>query len=116
MDPGTWPAFVQEQPGEPGGGPADHPEFEPRPSPPFFRAGRRSPITAAMHRRLVAEGCDRYRSSSNIAVWGAADARSYTAWQKKLGYSGSATNGIPGKASWDRLRVPNVWRQTVRSP
>ncbi|MFF1568773.1 peptidoglycan-binding protein [Streptomyces sp. NPDC058293] len=59
-----------------------------------------------MHHRLVAEGCDRYRSSSNIAVWGAGDARSYTAWQKKLGCSGGAANGTPRKASWDRLRVP----------
>ncbi|WP_330279175.1 peptidoglycan-binding protein [Streptomyces sp. NBC_00569] len=108
VDPGSWPAFVQEQPRKPGGGPADRPEFEPFPGPSFFQAGRRSPIIAAMHRRLVAEDCDRYQSSSNIAVWGAGDARSYAAWQKKLGHSGSAANGIPGEASWDRLRVPNV--------
>ncbi|MGY0062863.1 peptidoglycan-binding protein [Streptomyces sp. LZ34] len=84
------------------------PKYEPFPGADFFRAGRRSPIIAAMHKRLIAVGCNRYQSSQNADVWGSGDERSYAAWQGKLGYTGSAADGIPGKTSWDKLHVPNV--------
>lgn len=87
------------------GGKAKH---EPFPGASFFRSGRRSPIIAAMHKRLVAVGCNRYQSSANADVWGSGDERSYAAWQRKCGYSGTGADGVPGKASWDRLKVPNV--------
>lgn len=83
-------------------------EFEPFPGASFFHTGRRSPIIAAMHNRLVAEGCNRYTSSANADVWGSGDVKSYAAWQEKLGFEGDDANGIPGKTSWDELRVPNV--------
>ncbi|MFE0378330.1 peptidoglycan-binding protein [Streptomyces inhibens] len=83
-------------------------KYEPFPGASFFRSGRRSPIIAAMHKRLVAEGCDRYQSSTHADTWGSGDDRSYAAWQRKCGYSGTGADGVPGKASWDRLRVPNV--------
>ncbi|MCR8574663.1 peptidoglycan-binding protein [Streptomyces sp. Isolate_219] len=83
-------------------------KYEPFPGGDFFRSGRRSPVIAAMHKRLVAEGCNRYQSSANADVWGSGDERSYAAWQRKCGYSGTSADGVPGKASWDKLRVPNV--------
>jgi hypothetical protein len=105
QDPGSWPAFVSATPAKPS---APKPVYEPFPGAAFFTAGRKSPIIAAMHKRLVAEGCNQYRSSANADVWGSGDKASYAAWQRKLGYSGSAADGIPGKTSWDKLHVPNV--------
>ncbi|WP_197370193.1 peptidoglycan-binding protein [Streptomyces clavuligerus] len=100
--------------GPPAGRPAPRPRprprpvaYEPFPGPGFFVPGRRSPIVTAMGRRLVAEGCGRYEIGPGPA-WSEADRRSYAAWQRKLGYSGAAADGIPGKTSWDRLKVPNT--------
>jgi len=104
QDPGSWPAFVgittKTAPAKT--------QYEPFPGASFFTAGRRSPIIAAMHKRLVAEGCNRYQSSANADVWGSGDEHSYAAWQRKLGYSGSGADGIPGPTSWAKLHVPNV--------
>jgi hypothetical protein len=61
-----------------------------------------------MRARLIKEGCNRYQSSRNPDTWGTGDKASYGAWQRKCGYSGSGADGIPGKASWDKLKVPNV--------
>lgn len=84
------------------------PSYEPFPGAGLFSKGRRSPIIAAMHRRLVVVGCNHYQSTQNIDVWGSGDVASYAAWQRKCGYSGRDADGIPGKTSWDRLHVPNV--------
>ncbi|MFC5802816.1 peptidoglycan-binding protein [Streptomyces formicae] len=84
------------------------PKYEPFPGAAFFRSGQRSPIIAAMHKRLVAEGCNRYRSHANSDLWGSGDEASYASWQRKLGYRGSDADGTPGKTSWDKLKVPNV--------
>lgn len=109
QDPLTWPEFPDEPVDEPP--PVvvpPKPKYEPFPGASFFRAGRRSPIIAAMHARLVAEGCNRYASQANADLWGAGDERSYAAWQRLCGYAGSAADGIPGPTSWGRLQVPNV--------
>lgn len=99
-----------------GGGPDGPPKppapkppatFEPFPGAAFFAPGRRSLIITAMGKRLVAEGCGRYEEGPS-PDWSEADRKSYAAWQRKLGFSGSDADGIPGKASWDRLKVPNV--------
>lgn len=82
-------------------------KYEPFPGPGFFRDGRKSPVIKAMRARLIAEGCSRYKSTSNPDVWGSGDKASYAAWQKKLKYAGSDADGIPGKTSWDKLKVPN---------
>jgi len=100
QDPGSWPEFV----GAPATGTV---RYEPFPGASFFRSGRRSPIIEAMHKRLVAEGCNRYQSTANQDVWGSGDERSYAAWQRHLGYTGTAADGIPGRTSWDKLKVPN---------
>ncbi|MFF3750107.1 peptidoglycan-binding protein [Streptomyces sp. NPDC002018] len=81
--------------------------YEPFPGAAFFVPGRRSPLITAVGKRLVAEGCGRYTIGPG-PVWTEADGRSYAAWQRVLGYRGSAADGVPGRASWDRLRVPRI--------
>jgi hypothetical protein len=83
------------------------PRYEPFPGADFFKAGRRSSVITAMGKRLVAENCGRYEVGPGPA-WSEADRKSYAAWQRKLGYSGAAADGTPGRTSWDRLHVPNV--------
>jgi hypothetical protein len=106
-DPGYWPAFVGVTP-TPAKPPTPKSSYEPFPGASFFKTGRRSPIIAAMHKRLVAVGCNRYQSSAHADVWGSGDERSYAAWQRHLGYTGADANGIPGPTSWSKLKVPNV--------
>lgn len=84
------------------------PTYEPFPGTGWFALGRKSPIVAAMHARLVAVGCNHYQSSANKDVIGSGDVASYQAWQRKCGYTGSAATWPPGKTSWDKLHVPNV--------
>jgi hypothetical protein len=60
-----------------------------------------------MGRRLVAEGCSRYEDGPD-PEWTEADRRSYAAWQRKLGYEGKDADGIPGRTSWEALKVPNT--------
>ncbi|MBW3358490.1 peptidoglycan-binding protein [Streptomyces microflavus] len=87
--------------------PPPKPTYEPFPGSSFFAVGRNSPVVTAMGKRLVAEGCGRYTVGPGPA-WSTADRNSYAAWQRKLGYTGTDADGIPGKSSWDRLKVPNV--------
>lgn len=98
QDPGSWPAFVS----------AVKPKYEPFPGSDWFVTGRKSPVVAAIHDRLVAVGCNHYQSSANKDTWGSGDKASYAAWQRKCGYTGIAADGIPGKSTWDLLHVPNV--------
>jgi hypothetical protein len=90
------------------------PQHEPFPGAGWFTTGRRSPIVAAMHERLVAAGCSRYRSHTQLNVIGRGDIASYEAWQRKYstahhkGWTGAALKWPPGKATWDALQVPNV--------
>lgn len=91
----------------PGPKPAPKPKYEPFPGSGFFRVGQKSPIITAMGRRLVAEGCSRYEKGPG-PHWTEADRRSYAAWQHKLGFTGKDADGIPGRVSWDKLKVPNV--------
>lgn len=83
------------------------PAYEPFPGAAFFHGGRHSAVITAMGRRLVAEGCGKYREGPG-PNWTNADKASYAAWQRKLGYSGADADGIPGKTSWEALKVPNV--------
>lgn len=93
--------------------PAPAVTYEPFPGATFFHGGRHSPIITEMGRRLVAEGCGRYNTGPG-PNWTNADRESYRAWQKKyakahqLGWTDADCDGIPGKASWDALKVPNV--------
>jgi hypothetical protein len=92
---------------EPDPKPAPKPTYEPFPGSGFFHVGQKSPIITAMGHRLVAEGCGRYEEGPS-PEWTEADRRSYAAWQQKLNFRGKDADGIPGKVSWDKLKVPNV--------
>ncbi|TJZ52983.1 N-acetylmuramoyl-L-alanine amidase [Streptomyces piniterrae] len=83
-----------------------HPPYEPFPGGGFFHPGARSALIEAMGERLIAEGCGRYKEGPG-PEWTEADRKSYAAWQHKLGFKGKDADGVPGKVSWDRLRVPN---------
>ncbi|MER6912864.1 peptidoglycan-binding protein [Streptomyces sp. NPDC000594] len=103
-------AWVRRGAPRPGGTvrpPSKPPAYEPYPGAAFFAPGRRSPVITAMGRRLVAEGCGRYQSGPGPR-WTEADRRSYAAWQRRLGHTGQAADGIPGPDSWARLKVPNT--------
>ncbi|WP_107100944.1 peptidoglycan-binding protein [Streptomyces graminilatus] len=105
-DPLSWPAFpTAPRPTQPATPPVTKPRYEPFPGADWFTTGRKSPIVAAMHDRLVAVGCNRYQSSRNKDVIGPGDEDSYEAWQRKCGFPG---DWPPGRASWDLLKVPNV--------
>ncbi|WP_328981787.1 peptidoglycan-binding protein [Streptomyces mirabilis] len=102
-------AWVQKgapRPKDPG--PAGPPakQYEPFPGSAWFSMGRKSPIVARMHDRLVAEGCNRYQSSANKDTIGSGDKDSYEAFQRKLGFTGTAATWPPGPASWAELKVP----------
>jgi hypothetical protein len=109
--PGTLAAAPTPKPATPAT--PTKPSTEPFPGSAFFHGGRHSPIVTAMGRRLVAEGCSRYASGPG-PNWTNADRASYAAWQRKyskangLGWTAVECDGIPGKKSWDALRVPNV--------
>ncbi|ANB04363.1 hypothetical protein SAM40697_0400 [Streptomyces ambofaciens] len=64
-------------------------------------------MIASMGKRLVAEGCGKYKTGPG-PVWTEADQKSYAAWQSKIGLREDDADGIPGKLSWDRLRVPSA--------
>ncbi|MGV9938526.1 peptidoglycan-binding protein [Streptomyces sp. NPDC003401] len=81
------------------------PALAPFPGTQFFHKGQRSPVIASMGRRLVKEGCGKYRTGPG-PEWTDADRQSYAAWQHKMGFEGAEADGIPGRNSWDRLRVP----------
>ncbi|MEU6089947.1 peptidoglycan-binding protein [Streptomyces sp. NPDC047085] len=93
-------------PGKPDPKPAPKPKYAPFPGSGFFHIGQRSPVITAMGRRLVAEGCGHYEEGPS-PEWTEADRKSYAAWQHKLGFKGKDADGIPGRTSWDRLKVPS---------
>lgn len=84
------------------------PKLEPFPGAAWFKTGRRSPIVAAMHARLVAVGCNRYQSTANKDVIGGGDKASYEAFQRSIGLKGADATWPPGPTSWAALKVPNV--------
>lgn len=81
------------------------PTYVPFPGAGFFHIGQKSPVITAMGHRLVAEGCGRYETGPS-PEWTDSDRKSYAAWQQKLNFKGKDADGIPGKTSWDKLKVP----------
>lgn len=100
--------------GEPKPGATTPPKFEPFPGVSFFMAGtqpalgKKSVVFTAMGKRLVAKGFDEYYTVGPGPTLGQADVRAYEAFQRSLGYTGAGAKWPPGKASWDKLQVPNV--------
>ncbi|WP_223182466.1 peptidoglycan-binding protein [Streptomyces sp. CBMA370] len=83
------------------------PAYQSFPGAAWFKKNPKSPIVTAMGKRLVAVGCSAYASGPG-AQWTSADKASYAKWQRKNGYTGTAADGWPGKATWDALKVPRV--------
>lgn len=109
QDPGSWPSFpAAPKPPATGGGGATKPKYEPYPGASWFSMGRKSPIVAAMHNRLVAVGCNKYTSTANKDTIGSGDKNSYEAYMRKLGLAGADAKWPPGPWSWGKLQVPNV--------
>jgi hypothetical protein len=111
-DPGSWPAFPA--PPKPVTTPsAPTKALQSFPGTAFFMSGSRpalgktSAIFTAMGKRLVAEGCGKYKVGPGPKL-GQADVDSYQAFQRKLGYTGSAATWPPGPTSWAKLQVPKV--------
>lgn len=98
------PAYVAEVP-KPSPPPVPA-EYVTYPGASWFTMGRKSPVVAHMHDRLVAVGCNRYQTNLNKDIIGSGDVASYEAWQRKCGFSGPDAKWPPGKGTWDRLRVP----------
>ncbi|MFE9819492.1 peptidoglycan-binding protein [Streptomyces sp. NBC_00236] len=90
----------------PAGGTAT-PRYQPFPGASFFSGRTSSPVITAMGRRLAAEGCSSYAVGPGPR-WTDADRRSYAAWQRKLGFRGSDADGVPGRTSWNALKVPHT--------
>lgn len=88
-------------------GPKPQPVYAPFPGQGFFRLGQNHPLVLAMGKRLVAEGYKGYAVGPS-SKFERGDIKAYAWWQRKLGYSGTAADGYPGKTSWDRLKVPQV--------
>jgi len=111
-------AWVQKgapRPAGTGSGPSTtQPKYEPFPGPSLFMEGskpaigRSSRIFTAMGKRLVAKGFGRYYKVGPGPKLGDADVRAYEAYQRSLGYTGSAATWPPGPSSWSQLHVPNV--------
>ncbi len=80
-------------------------KYVPFPGAAWFKKNPNSPIVTAMGKRLVAEGCAVYKVGPG-PQWTEVDRASYAKWQRKCGYTGADADGWPGKASWDKLKVP----------
>jgi len=86
--------------------PKPKPVYAPFPGVSWFKMGRKSSIVQAMHNRLVAVGCNKYKTKTNEDVIGSGDVASYEAWQRKCGFTGKDATWPPGKTTWDKLQVP----------
>lgn len=71
----------------------------------WFKTLPNSPVITAMGKRLVAEGCGKYKEGPG-PQWSDADRQSYQCWQEKQGFTGESADGWPGEQTWDQLKVP----------
>ena len=104
QDPGSWPAFVSSTPSKPTPAPA-----KPKVSlTHVVAAARKDPPAADGHTTYKAEvllvekalAAEKLLASSYVdGSFGTKTVSAYKALQKRLGYSGSAADGIPGRTS-----------------
>jgi len=64
--------------------------------------GATGPHVTKVGQALVKAGCSAYKTGPG-PEWSDADTRSYALWQKKLGHTGKAADGVPGEASLKQL-------------
>lgn len=115
QDPGSWPAFVDVTPAKPPTAPKVSLKH-------VMYAAKHDPAAAQGHtshkaevliveKALKAEGLlpGEYVDGS----YGTKTLDAYAAWQKRCGYTGSAADGIPGRASLDRLGVRHGFTVTA---
>jgi LysM repeat protein len=85
--------------------------YEPFPGDAYFKRRPKGSLIERMGKRLEEEGYKGYDRGPG-PQWTDADREAFSWWQKeysrrhKLGWSGSAVDGWPGKTSWDALKVP----------
>jgi len=79
------------------------PVYAPFPGQGFFRIGKNHKLVTEMGKALKRAGYKaQYTPTDEFTR---ADIKAYAWYQRKLGYTGSAADGYPGKASWDKLKV-----------
>lgn len=98
VDPGPMPNLFATV------APKPSPAYAPFPGASFFKIGRKSPIITEMGKALVRAGYKGYEVGPG-PTFTSADKKAYAWWQRKLNYSGADADGIPGKTSWDKLKV-----------
>lgn len=105
QDPGSWPAFVNVAPAQPSPTPKVSLAH-------VMYAAKHDPAAAQGHTSYKAEVLllERALKSEGLlpsqyvdGSYGTKTLTAYAAWQKRLGYTGSGADGIPGKASLTRL-------------
>ncbi|MFG2128972.1 peptidoglycan-binding protein [Streptomyces sp. NPDC048751] len=80
--------------------------FVPFPGKRWFQRHPDNKVVLAMARRLQEEHCGTYHPPEPDTKWSSADKASYKKWQEKKGFSGPDADGMPGKLTWDMLKVP----------
>lgn len=91
------------EPGTSTPAPKPTPVYAPFPGVGFFRIGKKHKLITEMGKALERAGYKaQYTPTDEFTR---ADIKAYAWWQRKLGYTGSAADGYPGKASWDKLKV-----------
>ncbi|MGW1275468.1 peptidoglycan-binding protein [Streptomyces tsukubensis] len=65
--------------------------------------GARGPHITKVGEALVKQGFGKYYTSGPGPVWTDVDTKNYALFQKSLGHTGSAADGVPGAASLKRL-------------
>lgn len=79
------------------------PVYAPFPGVGFFRLGKEHDLVTQMGKAIKKAG---YKADyTPTRTFTRADIKAYAWWQRKLGYSGTAADGYPGKTSWDKLKV-----------
>lgn len=82
------------------------PHYAAYPGDGFFRLGKKHALVKAMGKAIIKAGYKgQYTPTEEFTR---ADLKAYAWFQRKLGYSGAAADGYPGKASWEKLKVPQV--------
>ncbi|MFI6588439.1 peptidoglycan-binding protein [Embleya sp. NPDC050493] len=87
--------------------PSPSESYVPFPGAGFFTSTQDDRIIMSMGIRLVQEDCSAWLPPEGpTSLWTKTARESYAMWQRKLGYRGSDADGIPGLASWTKLKVP----------